>query len=73
MTSWWLVKPALVALLGERDVAVDLLAKEFRMGTTWRYALHWIPTFESLRGYPPFEALYRPVEDPAHIHEVLRH
>ena len=59
------------ALVGERDRAVDLLAQHFREGGSGRYFLHEVSAFASLRGYPPFEALSRPIDDPDHLRAVL--
>jgi len=65
-------RAGVAALLGDRDVAVDLLAKAFREGFA-RIPLHWAGPFDGMRRYPPFDALAHPVEDPAHLSEVLRH
>jgi DNA-binding SARP family transcriptional activator/Arc/MetJ-type ribon-helix-helix transcriptional regulator len=61
----------IAALLGDRDRAVDLLAKAFQEGFG-RIPLHWAGPFDGLRGYPRFDALARPVEDPEHLVRFAR-
>lgn len=63
-------RAAIAAALGERDQAVDLLAEALSAGLTWyafgpvfgfpKWDFHIDPDFESLRGYPRFEALTGP-------------
>ena len=48
------------ALLGERDVAVDLLREAIARGYPHVHALHIDLAFESLRDYPPFQELMKP-------------
>ena len=59
------------ALLGDRDRAIDLLAKAFQEGFG-RIPLHWAGPFDGLRGDPRFNALARPVEDPEHLARFAR-
>ena len=49
----------LAALLGRREEAVALLARALAEGAIVS-AVHTDPDLESLRGYPPFEALLKP-------------
>ena len=49
----------LAALLGRREEAVALLARALAEGALVS-AVHTDPDLESLRGYPPFEALLKP-------------
>jgi tetratricopeptide (TPR) repeat protein len=58
-------RAAIAATLGQRERAVGLLEQAFIEGVTYyvgpaQQSLHAEPGFESLRGYPPFEALLRP-------------
>src|SRR6058998_1415606 len=48
------------ALLGEREVAVDLLREAIARGYPHVHALHIDLAFESLRDYPPFQQLMKP-------------
>lgn len=50
----------IAAVLGQRDSAVALLRAAFAEGREYDLWLHRDPDLESLRGYPPFEALARP-------------
>jgi tetratricopeptide (TPR) repeat protein len=53
----------IAAELGARDQAVDLLHAAIAQGFILSYesnGLHVEPSFESLRGYPPFDELVRP-------------
>ncbi|HJR36659.1 MAG TPA: bacterial transcriptional activator domain-containing protein [Gemmatimonadales bacterium] len=56
----------LAALLGDRDEAVDWLAKAFQQGFRFRTHLHQSPFFVRLHGYQRFEDLKQPIDDPAH-------
>jgi len=62
----------IAALLGDRDDAVDWLAKAFQEGFRFRTHLHQSPFFERLHGYPRFENLKRPIDDPAHRRLLAR-
>jgi DNA-binding SARP family transcriptional activator len=53
----------LAGWLGDRDDAVYWLTRAFREGLRHRSFIHWYPPFIKLRGYAPFEALLRPVDD----------
>ena len=50
----------IAAALGDRDEAVRLAQSAFDNGWAYALALHREPSFESLRGYPPWEALVAP-------------
>jgi tetratricopeptide (TPR) repeat protein len=50
----------IAAVRGQRDSAVALLRKAFLEGREYDLWLHRDIELESLRGYPPFEALARP-------------
>jgi TolB-like protein len=54
-------RAAMAAILGNRDRAVALLRSE-RIREARANMLSPDPAFESLRGYPPFEALLRPMD-----------
>jgi hypothetical protein len=59
--TYW--RACIFALLGERDRAVDLLARALDAGYVYqvRYLdLHIEPSFATLRTYPRFQALLRP-------------
>jgi hypothetical protein len=59
-----LARAHIAALTGQRDDAVRLLQAEADRWILWDPLLDqldWDPDFLSLRGYPPFEALRRPV------------
>jgi DNA-binding SARP family transcriptional activator len=60
------------ALLGDRDEAVALFAMALREGFGGRRLAHLEPAFDGLRGYPPYEALIHPKEDPAHLAKIRR-
>ena len=55
-------RAAIAASLGEREAAVSLIQDACRAGYGWRSVLHQLPEFAPLRGYPPFDALARPVD-----------
>ncbi len=48
------------AMLGDRDQAVSLLRQAFAEGLGYGIWVHREPSFQSLRGYPPFDELVRP-------------
>ena len=50
----------IAAVRGQRDSAVALLRKAFQEGREYDLWLHRDLELESLRGYPPFEALAKP-------------
>jgi tetratricopeptide (TPR) repeat protein len=50
----------IAAVRGQRDSAVTLLRKAFQEGREYDLWIHRDIELESLRGYPPFEALVRP-------------
>jgi tetratricopeptide (TPR) repeat protein/predicted Ser/Thr protein kinase len=50
----------IAALLGERELAVQLLQQAFAQGLADFMLLHQDPDLEPLHGYPPFEELRRP-------------
>ncbi len=54
------------ALLGDKDEAVDLLARKFRSGFSRSFSLNPFAGLDRLHGYPPYESLVRPVDDPEH-------
>ena len=59
--TYW--RACIAALLGERDAAVDLLARALEAGYVYqvRYLnAHVEPSFAALRGYPRFQKLLRP-------------
>ena len=59
--SYW--RACIAARLGERDTAVDLLAHALDAGYVYQVRFldaHVEPSFAMLRGYPRFEALWRP-------------
>jgi predicted Zn-dependent protease len=59
--TYW--RACIAALLGERDRAVDLLARALDAGFVYpvRYLdVHIEPSFTALRTYPRFQALVRP-------------
>jgi DNA-binding SARP family transcriptional activator len=56
------IRAEISGLLGDREEAVEWLARSFRAGSRWRIRLHFAATYDKLRGYPPFEALARPVD-----------
>lgn len=56
----------MAALSGDRDSAVEWLRRGLREGTRLRTMLHWHAAFESLHGYPPFEAMKRVRDDREH-------
>jgi len=59
--TYW--RACIAALLGERDTAVDLLARALEAGYVYqvRYLnAHVEPSFAALRGYPRFQSLLRP-------------
>ena len=56
----------IAALLNDKDEAVELLARAFRTGYSRSYSLNGITAFDRLRGYPAYERLIRPVDDPGH-------
>ncbi len=56
-------RACIAALLGERDPAVDLLARALDAGYVYQVRFldaHVEPSFVALRGYPPFRELLRP-------------
>ncbi len=52
------------ALLGEKAEAVELLQETTRAGNAYRHVLHAVLGLDLLKGYPPFDALVRPVDTP---------
>jgi tetratricopeptide (TPR) repeat protein len=58
--SYW--RARIAAILGDKETAVRLLKEAFDRGFAYDYtpALHFRVDFDSLRGYPPFEALMAP-------------
>jgi len=50
----------IAAALGDRDAAVRLMQLAFDNGWNRGIRLHWYPSFDSMRGYPPWEALVAP-------------
>ena len=59
--SYW--RACIAARLGERDAAVDLLARALDAGYVYQVRFldaHVEPSFATLRGYPRFEMLLRP-------------
>jgi DNA-binding SARP family transcriptional activator len=61
----------MAALLGDRDAAVSWMARALRDGFMWRHVVHYLPAFDRVRDYPPFAALFQPVEGPEEI--ALKH
>jgi tetratricopeptide (TPR) repeat protein len=57
-----LFRARIAAVLGDREQAVALLRQAFSEGANFGVWLHADMDLESLRGYPPFEALLRPKE-----------
>jgi predicted Zn-dependent protease len=55
-----LYRARIAAVLGDRDTAVTRLREAFAKGTVYDLWLHRDPDLESLRGFPPYEALVRP-------------
>ncbi|MFN8582921.1 MAG: BTAD domain-containing putative transcriptional regulator [Gemmatimonadaceae bacterium] len=51
------VRAGILASLGQRDLAVDLLRDACRAGFAWRTVLHVLPGFDHLAGFRPFEDL----------------
>jgi len=59
--TYW--RACIAALLGERDTAVDLLARALDAGYVYQVRFlnaHVEPSFAALRAYPRFQALLRP-------------
>ncbi len=59
--TYW--RACMAALLGQRDRAVDLLARALDAGYAYQVRFlnpHMEPSFAALRGYAPFEQLLRP-------------
>jgi len=59
--TYW--RACIAALLGERDTAVDLLARALDAGYVYQVRFlnaHMEPSFAALREYPRFQALLRP-------------
>jgi serine/threonine-protein kinase len=59
--TYW--RACIAALLGERDAAVDLLARALDAGYVYQVRVldaHVEPSFAALRAYPRFQALLRP-------------
>ena len=50
----------IAAVLGRKDNAVALLRQALAQGVSI-FLIHWSPELQSLRGYPPFETLMKPV------------
>ena len=50
----------ITAALGDRDAAVRLMRLAFDNGWNRNLRLHRAPAFDSMRGYPPWEALVAP-------------
>jgi hypothetical protein len=50
----------IAAVLGDRELAVELLRRGFNEGLGYGIWLHSDIDFESLRDYPPFQELVRP-------------
>jgi hypothetical protein len=57
-------RAAIHALLGEKAEAVALIEQATRRGFAYRHVIHIIPGMDLLKGYPPFDALVRPVDSP---------
>ncbi|MEO6712249.1 MAG: BTAD domain-containing putative transcriptional regulator, partial [Mycobacteriales bacterium] len=62
-----LLRAQVAALLGDRNDAVNWLNVVFQEGFWDRRLLHTDPALNGLRGYPPFEAMIRPTDDPEFI------
>jgi len=61
-------RASILALLGEKQDAVELLAEAFRRGDAYRNAVHiWGIGMERLRGYPPYETLMKPDDRPESV------
>jgi tetratricopeptide (TPR) repeat protein len=56
--SYW--RAAIAATLGQKESAVRLLGEALSRGARKIPELHRLEEFESLRGYPPFQAMLRP-------------
>jgi serine/threonine protein kinase/tetratricopeptide (TPR) repeat protein len=56
--TYW--RAAIAASLGHREKAVSLLRQALREGVSIGVVVHRLEEFQSLRGYPPFETLFRP-------------
>ncbi len=50
----------IAAALGDRDAAVRLMRLAFDNGWARGLNIHWDPSFDSMRGYPPWDALVAP-------------
>lgn len=64
--EWPMYEAGVAALLGDKEKAVNWIAKGFRDGFRYRTYLHWFAAFEPLHGYSPFEAFLHPVDAPEH-------
>ena len=51
---------AIESVLGNRDQAVEILARAKRAGVSYSVEFHRDPHWEPLRGYAPFESLFAP-------------
>jgi tetratricopeptide (TPR) repeat protein len=58
------VRAEIHALLGEKAEAVELLQETTHAGNAYRHVLHIVLGLDLLKGYPPFDALVRPVDTP---------
>jgi tetratricopeptide (TPR) repeat protein len=56
--TYW--RGCIAALLGDRDLAVQLLRDAFAQGFRYDVSLHRDVNLEPLRDYPPFQELLRP-------------
>ena len=56
--TWW--RAYIAAVLGDRDVAVELLREAHAQGRSYSVLLHRDIDFESLRDFPPFQEFLRP-------------
>ena len=56
----------IAALLGDKDEAVELIGEAFRNGFRRGFPMFLNTGLDRLRGYPPFEALVRPIDDAEH-------
>jgi tetratricopeptide (TPR) repeat protein len=63
-SSMTYLRAQLAAMLGDKAEAVSWLNASFREGNWERPLLHLDRTLDRLRGYPPYEALLRPREEP---------
>ena len=61
-----LERAEIAALLDEKVEAVGLLTRAFRTGYSRSFSLNQFPAFDRLRGYPPYDSLVRPVDNPEH-------